>query len=223
VTPVLAEDADWLFLNKPAGLPIFPPHEDPSGPCLLESLTAARPDQEAGPWPRGFEGGLVHRLDTWTSGLVVAARTPEALASARELFAQRALRKHYLFLTDREVAWELNVVETSLAHARKDRRKMVWQRGKSTPHRGRWFPARTVLRRVGRWGDLGVWTATITTGVTHQIRVHAAAVGLALAGDRLYGGSSREQTGRFYLHAERIEGWPVPTPVVEHPTDWPER
>ncbi len=223
MSPVLAEDADWLFLSKSAGLPVFPPHKDPSGPSLLEALLAARPEQEAGPWPEGFAGGLVHRLDTWTSGLVVAARTPAALTHARELFARGALRKHYLFLTDRTVPWDRHVVETPLAHARKDRRKMVWQRGRSTPHRGRWFPARTVLQRVGRRGTLGLWAATITTGVTHQIRVHAAAVGLALAGDRLYGGSSREPAGRFYLHAERIEGWPVPTPVIEPPADWPDR
>lgn len=220
---VLAEDADWLFLNKPAGLPIFPPHGDPEGPSLLAALLEDRPEQAAQPWDEGFEGGLVHRLDTWTSGLVLAARSPAALRTARQLFAGGLLRKQYLFLTDRKVAWERSVVEWPLAHARKDRRKMVWQRGQATPHRGRWFPARTVLRRIGKRGPLGLWCATITTGVTHQIRVHAAAVGLALVGDKLYGGTSRGPDGRFFLHAERIEGWPVPPPVVPSPSDWPVR
>lgn len=223
MTVVLADDPDWLFLNKTAGQPVFPPHDDPSGDSLLGALLAERPEQGAQPWPGGFAGGLMHRLDTWTSGLVLAARTPAALGRARAQFAALELRKHYLFLSDRRVPWERNVVEFPLAHDRRDRRKMVWQRGKSTPHRGRWFPARTVLRRLGAHGDLGLWTATITTGVTHQIRVHAAAVGLALAGDRLYGGSSRDGDGRFFLHAERIEGWPVLTPVVPSPRDWPSR
>ncbi len=70
---------------------------------------------------------------------------------------------------------------------------MVIERGRATPHRGRWYDADTRLRHLG--GPL--WEAVIVTGVMHQIRLHAASVGLALSGDRLYGGRGDEP---FRLH-----------------------
>ena len=79
---VLAQDAPWRFVNKPAGLPVFPPHADPSGDCVLRRLEA-QGCLGPGPWPQGFEGGLAHRLDTATSGLVAFAPDPEALATLR--------------------------------------------------------------------------------------------------------------------------------------------
>lgn len=79
---------------------------------------------------------------------------------------------------------------------------MVHERGRTTPHRGRWYPAHTELSRHRG----ATWKALITTGVMHQIRAHAASVGLALDGDRLYGG--RDTGTPFALHHCRIEGIP---------------
>ena len=217
---IAGEHDSWLFLRKPAGVPVFPRNDGSPGPCLLAALIAERPEQAEPPWPEGFAGGIVHRLDTSTSGLVVAARTPDALGVARALFAKGALRKQYLFLTDRTVPWRSSRVETAIAHHPRDRRKMVWQRSPNTPHRGRWYPARTQLTYGGRRGSYHLWSAAITTGVTHQIRVHAAAVGLGLLGDRLYGGT-RHCRPSFNLHAQRIDGWPVPTPDLAPPAEWP--
>ena len=211
---------DWLFLHKPAGVPVFPRHDGTPGPCLLHALLAEVPTQQED-FPDGFAGGIAHRLDVWTSGLVVAARSVAALTRARALFADGALAKQYVFLTDRYVPWDHTEVAHPLAHDRKHKRRMVWQRSPNTPHRGRWFPARTALRRgSSRSGGLARWEATITTGVTHQIRLHAASAGLALLGDRLYGGTRRAD-GRFFLHARRIDGWPVRTPELPIPEDWP--
>ena len=82
---------------------------------------------------------------------------------------------------------------------------MVVRRGRNTPHRGRWYPADTRFRQL----DGPLWQATITTGVMHQIRAHAAAVGLPLTGDRIYGGDpwSEAPPGlSFALHHCRLEG-----------------
>lgn len=214
--PRIAVLDDWIALAKAPGVTVFPRRAGDGPPSLLERLLAVDPAQ-AQAWPEGFEGGLLHRLDTWTSGLVLAARSPDALARGRELFAAHGLRKHYRFASARDVAWDEHRVEHALAHDRKDRRKMVWRRGQSTPHRGSWLPARTDLRRDG-----ALWAATMSTGVMHQIRVHAASAGLPLLGDRLYGGGPDPAGGvRYYLHHVGIDGWPVPLPTIPAPGDWP--
>ena len=98
---------------------------------------------------------------------------------------------------------------------------MVQQRSAGTPHRGRWYPADTRLRHLG--GEL--WEAVITTGVMHQIRVHAASVGLALTGDRLYGGGASPPGGApegvaFALHHVGLRGGGLVSPTLAPPAWW---
>lgn len=220
--PVIAEQGELVFLAKPAGVPVFPPHADPQAPSLLQAWLAVRPQQAAQAWPAGFEGGLAHRLDTPTSGIVVACRSPEALVELRASFAAGALRKRYRFVTAREVPWSQHTVDRPIAHDRRRRARMVVQRGAATPHRGRWYPAHTELTRI----DGASWRALITSGVTHQIRVHAAFVGLALAGDGLYGGGrlppeiEPPDGAGFLLHHEQIEGPGWSSPRLEVPAWW---
>ncbi|MEZ4319257.1 MAG: RNA pseudouridine synthase [Myxococcota bacterium] len=204
-------------VSKPAGLPVFPRHDDPGSDCVLRRLLAEDAWRETLDWPEGFAGGIAHRLDVSTSGAVWVADDVAELGRMREAFASGALRKTYRFVARREVPWDHHRVDRPLAHDRSHKRRMVVQRGPSTPHRGRWIPARTELERVN--GQL--WSAVIETGVMHQIRVHAAFVGLALAGDRVYGGgetpADAPEGAEFLLHHVGLEGggWktdPVPLP-----------
>jgi 23S rRNA pseudouridine1911/1915/1917 synthase len=221
VSPVISQRGELVFLRKPAGVPVFPPHGQPEGASLLQRWLTVRPDQASLPWPPGFEGGIAHRLDTATSGIVVACTSLAAFAALRASFAEGTLRKHYRFVSTREVPWSHHTVVLPIAHDRRRRSRMVVQRGHSTPHRGRWYPAHTELEQLGG----GRWRAVITTGVMHQIRAHAAFVGLPLAGDGLYGGGdlpaelSPPPGASFLLHHEHIEGpgWTGPT---EAPPDW---
>ena len=80
---VLVETEDFVAVNKPAGVPCQPTHAHPA--CLAGSLIAAYPDCAAA-GPSAGEGGLVHRLDTGTSGVLVAARTPQAWEDLRKVF-----------------------------------------------------------------------------------------------------------------------------------------
>ncbi len=196
----LGEDGARIWLNKPAGIPVFPPHADPSGDCVLRRLVALDPGRIAHAWPAGFEGGLAHRLDTATSGLVVAARAPADLDALREEFRSGALRKLYLFRSSADPAFEERLVDVPIAHHPRRADRMVAQRPTGrTSHRGRWYAARTRLRRLqGGW-----WEAEIRTGVTHQIRVHAAFAGVPLDGDPLYAPPA-DPPPRYCLHALRI-------------------
>ena len=218
---ILGEDEGFLALDKPAGIPVFPPHADPAGPCVLHALFEARPEQAEPAWPEGYSGGILHRLDTWTSGLLLVARTLPALEAGRAAFVGQQLSKTYRFLCDRVVGWTEHRVDRPLAHDKSDRRKMCWQRGRNTPHRGRWLPAVTEFESRGELGGFALWEARMQTGVMHQIRLHAASVGLPLLGDRLYGGSADPQgQGRFYLHHCGIDGWMEPIPSVAVPESW---
>lgn len=227
---ILAEDARCLWVVKPAGLPVFPPHADPGGDCVLARLLASRPELREPAFPAGFEGGIAHRLDNPTSGALLVARSVEALASVRAMFAERRLNKHYLLVSARQVPWDRHEVRVELAHDPRRRDRMIARRGADTPHRGRWFPAETLLRREGDTALGGLWRATITTGVMHQIRAHAASVGLALRGDRIYGGgapiSPSDLPGLpagvpFLLHHQGADGGGLPAVSCPPPGWWP--
>ena len=220
--PVVAAHGEVVFLSKAAGVPVFPPHARPEDPSLLQAWLAKRPELAELPWPPGFEGGLAHRLDTSTSGIVVACTTVSALVGLRRAFAEGQLRKVYRFVSTRSVPWREHQIEFPIAHDRQRRSRMVVQRGRSTPHRGRWYPASTRLVSLAP----GCWRAVITTGVTHQIRVHAAFVGLALAGDRLYGGGPLPSDlapplgADFMLHHERVVAPDWSSPLLPPPAWW---
>lgn len=188
---ILEEAEGWLTVLKPAGLPVFPPHADPQGDCVLARLLLRRPEQAGPDWERGFEGGLCHRLDTGTSGLLLVARAPAALRRIRAAFSSHGLEKRYLLVSARAPAWRTTEIDRPIAHDARRPDRMIVQRGVDTPHRGQWYPARTTFERAPFTVEGGtVWQATMRSGVMHQIRAHAAAAGLALAGDRRYGGGA---------------------------------
>jgi 23S rRNA pseudouridine1911/1915/1917 synthase len=210
-----------LAVVKPPGVPVFPPHADPNGPCVLAALLAARPEQ-AGSWPEGFAGGIAHRLDIPTSGMLLVAKTPADLLWLRELFADRALHKTYHLLTAKDPPWSDHTITAELAHDRGRKKRMVVRRGRDTPHRGRWLPAQTTLTRLEQAGGLWRWEAVMRTGVMHQIRAHAGFAGLALAGDRLYGGGETPPgfPVPFALHHLGLRGPGLSPPPVPPPLWW---
>ena len=217
------EQAGVVALVKPPGIPVFPPHADPGGDCMLHRWAEASSVQSAVAWPRGFEGGIAHRLDTPTSGQVLAARTLEDLDRVRACFASGELVKRYRLITCRDVPWDTHEVTSRLAHDKRRKGRMVVERGRQTPHRGKWYPAKTTFSRVGRVEDGWLWEALITTGVMHQIRVHAAIVGIPLVGDRRYGGGApmQGQSVDFYLHHLGLSGPDLAPPSVPLPDFWP--
>lgn len=209
---LLGEDAARLYVWKPPGLPVFPPHADPGGDCVLARLLATRSDRSA-EWPEGFAGGIAHRLDNATSGLLLVARTPADLPPLRALFREGRLRKLYRFRATVPPA-PPRVIEVPLAHHPRRKDRMVAQRGPRTAHRGRWYPAWTALRHLeGVW-----WEAEIRTGVMHQVRVHAAFAGVALDGDPIYGVPERAQLP-YALHHSRVvaPGWSSPVAPLPEP------
>ena len=213
---LLQRSSEWIWLNKPGGLPVFPLHHDPDSDCVLRRLLAEVPEQAQG-FASGFEGGIAHRLDTPTSGLLLVARSPAALAKARRAFQGKQLTKSYRFLSASTLDPKQRTLLSPIAHHPKNRRKMVVQRNPGSKSRGKWYPANTRLRHIRG----ALHEAVITTGVMHQIRVHAAFAGVPLLGDILYGGAPSPSGPGFFLHHAHLKGLGA-CPFLPPPGDWPD-
>ena len=197
---VVHADAQVVVIDKPAGMPSHPLKPGELG-TAANALVARFPEL-AGIGP-AREGGLVHRLDTDTSGLLLAARTEAAHANLRAQFTARTIEKGYLAL----VAGELHAggeIDLPLAHDPRDPRRV---RAASDPEWAALHDARPALTRFSpleRRGGFTLLDIEIATGVLHQIRAHLAFIGHPLAGDSLYEGPPLAGLQRHFLHASRL-------------------
>lgn len=212
---VLWADDALLALDKPAGMPTHPlrPAETDT---LANALLARHPELAAiGESP--LFPALLHRLDTATSGLILAARTPAAYAHLRRQFQDLRIEKHYL-------AWVHGPVDAPgrndapLTHQTRTPCKMRPLRpDERLPERNQ-FPATSTWIPVRREKDDTLLDVTIRSGVTHQIRCHLAAAGHPILGDRTYGSPlplSRHLLHAFSLHLHHpVTGLPL---TVEAP------
>ena len=198
---IVHADAQVVVADKPAGMPSHPLKPGETG-TAANALVGRFPElAKVGAAAR--EGGLVHRLDTDTSGLLLFARTAGAHASLRAQFTARTVEKGYLAL----VAGELHAsgeVDLPLAHDPHDARKV---RAASDPEWAQLHSARPALTRftpVKLCAGFTLLEVEIATGVLHQIRAHLAFIGHPLAGDALYGGPELPGLARHFLHAARL-------------------
>jgi 23S rRNA pseudouridine955/2504/2580 synthase len=203
-TLVLWESADFLVLNKPAGMVVHGPNGG-SGDSL-ETLARSFLAPKLSP-SLSFKPGPLHRLDKPTGGIIVFSKSLEGARSFSALLRERRIRKTYLALLEGILEGD-ETWEDVLTRDRELGKSFV-QRG-GVPARGEGAP-REALTRVcplahhAAAGAVGFTLARleIDTGRTHQIRVQAAARGHPLAGDRKYGGAA--QRGGFLLHACSLE------------------
>ncbi len=183
---VLHADEHILVVDKPAGVPVLPDGWDANAPYLRRLL-----ENEFGRvW-------VVHRLDKGTSGVILFARTPEAHRRLNAQFEQRAVGKVYHAIVEGAPPWE-NRVTTHPVRAnvgRRHRTVVDFKRGKS---------ARTRWKVLKRHPTLSLLEAEPLTGRTHQVRVHASALGHPILGDVLYGASPSDLIARPALHARSI-------------------
>jgi len=198
---IVYRDEDVLVIDKPAGLVTHPAPGHERG-TLVNALLALDPDM-AGPGTAasGERPGIVHRLDRDTSGLLMVARNDDAAASLQAQLKARRVRKTYLGLVAGVVDAQLGRIEKPIGRDPRQRLRMaIVPEGK---------PAVTGYRVRERFAAWTLLEMDLVTGRTHQIRVHLASIGHALAGDRVYavGSARRGPPGleRLFLHAWKLE------------------
>ncbi|MFC3125727.1 RluA family pseudouridine synthase [Pseudoroseomonas globiformis] len=175
---ILFEDRHLIVLNKPAGLVVHPAPGNPDG-TLVNALLA-----HAGEELTGIGGekrpGIVHRLDKETSGVMVVAKSEPAHVALSSAFASRDLERSYLALAWGMPSPSSGAVDAPVGRHPMDRKRMavVVKGGKH---------ALTHYATERAWGTAcALLRCRLSTGRTHQIRVHMAHLGHPLVGDPVY-------------------------------------
>jgi 23S rRNA pseudouridine1911/1915/1917 synthase len=188
---VVYQDSDLVVVVKPAGMVAHPAAGHHSG-TLVHALLGL-----GGSWSATAgeaRPGLVHRLDKDTSGLLVAARNDTAHQALSAQLADRTMSRSYQAIAVGHVAGPDGVLEGDIGRHPRDRKRMaVVVAGRS---------ARTRYHVLEALRGHTLLRCDLDTGRTHQIRVHLAAFGHPVAGDRTYGGGSAAP--RPMLHAWRL-------------------
>lgn len=193
------EDPHLMVLCKPAGLVVHPAAGHWTG-TLLNGLLAHDPG--AALLPRA---GIVHRLDKDTSGLMVVARTLEAMTGLVRLLARHEVHRAYRAIAHGVLEPPMRTFDGPIGRDPRSRVRMaVVAGGKS---------ARTDVVRVATDGRYSALECRLHTGRTHQIRVHLAHAGHPLVGDSVYGGRPELGLARQALHAFELR--------FEHPVGGP--
>jgi 23S rRNA pseudouridine955/2504/2580 synthase len=190
------EDDDLLVIDKPAGLPVHGGTGLSHG--LIEALRGLRPQCP--------DIALVHRLDRYTSGCLLAAKNRRLLPVLADLFRRHQVEKRYQVLVRGRWGGDRSARRVT-ARLRRGRLRSG-ERGVEVDEQGR--EAETEFRLLTAFAEASLVEARLHTGRTHQIRVHAAATGHPVAGDDKYGdeGFNRAMRAlglrRIFLHAHAL-------------------
>ena len=199
---IVFEDPDIVVLDKPAGMVVHPAAGHSSGTLVNALLHHVKDLSGVG---GELRPGIVHRLDRGTSGLMVVAKNDRAHQELARQFRDREVEKEYIALV-----WGVvqagRRIDAAIGRDPAQRRKM------STRARR----ARSAVTRV-TWArhlkGVSLLKVAISTGRTHQIRVHLSAIGHPVVGDPVYGGVHRRVPGdlravmrleRPFLHSARL-------------------
>jgi 23S rRNA pseudouridine1911/1915/1917 synthase len=211
---VLHEDENVIVVDKPAGMPSVARRTTDTD-TVANFLVARFPEMRASS-PNPLEAGLIHRLDTATSGVLLAARTRTAYERLRRTFAHTAVKDYVAVV--RGSAPRRDRITLPIAHAPRRPRRM---RACADELEARELSARAAETRyvtIQANASEACLALRISTGVRHQIRVHLAAKGRVIIGDDVYDRSASVQAraGRLLLHAYRLR---LPHPDNGTPLD----
>ena len=201
---ILADEPDYLVINKPSGLA----SDEPAGyagasvgPILAEQFPALKNLEYY---------GLVHRLDAEASGCLIVAKNESARIFLRGQFHDRHIHKFYLVLVSGHTEWEEHIADFNIARA------SAGYKMAARPKNSEGKKAQTIFYTLTRGKKMySLLLARALTGRTHQIRVHAKALGHPVAGDKIYNPSWKPgikhnlNLSRLFLHCVGLElPWP---------------
>lgn len=183
---ILYEDEHILVVNKPADFPVLPDGWQPEAPYLLKLLRTKYPGLM-----------VVHRLDKITSGVMVFALSPESHRELNRQFEQHASHKIYHAVCMGNPKWDEHTARHKL-------RLNVGHSHRTVVDNSQGKPAETHFKVLKRFRRCALLEAIPATGRTHQIRVHAYALGFPLLGDSLYSAPPTDLIELPALHARSL-------------------
>ena len=197
---IIYEDDDLLVIDKPAGLTVHPAPGHPTHTLVNAILSHLSSLPDTDDWQRP---GVVHRLDKDTSGVMLVAKNSAAQLNLTNQFKTHSVAKAYLVLVKGHLTPEDGIIEAPIGRDRRHRERMAVV----DEDRGR--EARTQYHVVSYTGNYTLLEVRPETGRTHQIRVHLAAIGYPVVGDKVYGAKS-PYLSRQFVHASRL-GFKLPS------------
>ena len=194
------EDDDLILVNKPAGMVVHPSVGNETG-TLVNAILYYCPDIEGIDFT--MRPGIVHRLDKYTSGLLVVAKNDRALRYMQAQFKERTIKKRYLALVDGQMQPPAALIDAPLGRDPKQRKRMaVIPLDSSNKARD----SQTRYETAVAYDNFTLLNCYPLTGRTHQIRVHLAYAGFPIVCDHIYGRRKRAfpQLRRHFLHAAEL-------------------
>ncbi len=224
---VVYEDEDVLVVDKPAGMVVHPSAGHPDGTlvnAVLHHLGVEAPALPVLPGNDPTRPGIVHRIDRDTSGVLVIAKHVRAQTHLAAQFSAHTLTRRYVAVLTGVPSWTERDVETGHARDPTDRRRFAPLAEAPRRARSHFSITETLHEAV-------LAQVSLSTGRTHQIRMHARHLGHPIVADPLYGparaprgrlGEAAATLGRHALHAaslslrhpadDRIVSWSSPLP-----------
>lgn len=195
---IVYEDEDLIVVNKPAGMVNYPGHGNYSG-TLINALAY---HFENLPMNSSDRPGLVHRLDKDTSGLLVVAKTEEAMANLSQQFYDKSPKRQYVALVWGDIEPISGTIEGNIGRNPKNRLQNIVYEGEFA-ELGK--PAITHYKVLERLGYVTLVACELETGRTHQIRVHLKHIGHTIFNDERYGGDAILKGTTFNKYRQFVE------------------
>lgn len=192
---IVYQDSEILILNKPAGLSVLPEGWDKDTPYLVKMLEEKFSNPSTG---SGQGVWVVHRIDKVTSGIIIFALTAEAHRSLNIQFEKHQVEKTYHAILTGAPKWDEKTTKFPL-------RVNVGHKHRTMVDNKNGVRSETRFRILERYQASALAEALPMTGRTHQIRVHAYALGHPLLGDVLYSAPETEIIPRPALHAYSLK------------------
>jgi tRNA pseudouridine32 synthase/23S rRNA pseudouridine746 synthase len=183
---IVYEDSHIVIVNKPSGLLCVPGLKEPDN--LFDRVKAKFPNAR-----------VVHRLDMWTSGLVIFALNHESQKNLGRQFEHRKISKQYLAIVNGQVKQRFGEIVAPLIcdWERRPIQIVDWLSGKSS---------HTFFERLSLQNNSSVLKLSPVTGRTHQLRLHMLHIGHPILGDNLYKlNDSQDRAERLLLHAWKLK------------------
>lgn len=204
---IVYEDDQVVVVNKPAGMVVHPGHGNYSGTLInalsyhFENLPNLQSSQVEG--HTSNRPGLVHRIDKDTSGLLVIAKTEEAMTHLAKQFFNKSTEREYVALVWGNVEQEEGTIEGHIGRHPKNRLQNTVFEGEDANEKGK--PAVTHYTVLERLGYVTLLSCKLETGRTHQIRVHLKHIGHTLFNDERYGGDAILKGTHFTKYKQFVD------------------